>query len=43
MTTTPMTHSSNKANVWRFVEHSADGTHGFEGRFREVTPPERIV
>jgi uncharacterized protein YndB with AHSA1/START domain/DNA-binding transcriptional ArsR family regulator len=28
---------------WRFVEHSADGVHGFEGRYREVTPPERIV
>jgi uncharacterized protein YndB with AHSA1/START domain len=28
---------------WRVVEHSADGAHGFEGRFREVTPPERIV
>jgi uncharacterized protein YndB with AHSA1/START domain len=28
---------------WRFVEHSKDGVHGFEGRFREVTPPERIV
>ena len=29
---------------WRFVEHSADGqTHGFEGRYREVTPPERVV
>jgi uncharacterized protein YndB with AHSA1/START domain len=28
---------------WRFVEHSAEGVHGFEGRFREVTPPERIV
>jgi uncharacterized protein YndB with AHSA1/START domain len=28
---------------WRFVEHSADGVHGFEGRFREVTPPERVV
>jgi len=28
---------------WRFEEH-ADGTvHGFEGRIREVTPPERIV
>ena len=27
---------------WRFVEHSPDGVHGFEGRFREVTPPERI-
>jgi uncharacterized protein YndB with AHSA1/START domain len=28
---------------WRFVEHSDDGVHGFEGRFREVTPPERVV
>ena len=28
---------------WRFVEHSPDGVHGFEGRFREVTPPERVV
>jgi uncharacterized protein YndB with AHSA1/START domain len=28
---------------WRFVEHSDEGEHGFEGRYREVTPPERIV
>lgn len=28
---------------WRFVEHTPQGAHGFEGRFREVTPPERIV
>jgi uncharacterized protein YndB with AHSA1/START domain len=28
---------------WRYVEHSADGTHGFEGRYREVSPPERLV
>ena len=28
---------------WRFVEHSPNGVHGFEGRYREVTPPERIV
>jgi uncharacterized protein YndB with AHSA1/START domain len=28
---------------WRYVEHSAEGVHGFEGRYREVTPPERIV
>lgn len=28
---------------WRFVEHSPEGIHGFEGRFREVTPPERMV
>ena len=28
---------------WRFVEHSDHGSHGFEGRFREVTPQERIA
>jgi uncharacterized protein YndB with AHSA1/START domain len=28
---------------WRFVEHSADGVHGFEGRFREISPPDRLV
>jgi uncharacterized protein YndB with AHSA1/START domain len=28
---------------WRFVEHAPDGVHGFEGRFREVIPPERLV
>jgi uncharacterized protein YndB with AHSA1/START domain len=28
---------------WRFVEHHDGATDGFEGRFREVTPPERIV
>jgi uncharacterized protein YndB with AHSA1/START domain len=28
---------------WRFVEHSEQGVHGFEGRFREVTPPARVV
>lgn len=28
---------------WRFVEHGPEGVHGFEGRFREVTPQERIV
>ena len=27
---------------WRFVEHSNDGDHGFEGRFREVVPPEKL-
>lgn len=32
-----------KGGHWRFVEHSDHGEHGFEGRFREVTPPERIV
>ncbi len=28
---------------WRYVEHGPDGVHGFEGRYREVTPQERIV
>jgi uncharacterized protein YndB with AHSA1/START domain len=28
---------------WRFVEHAESGDHGFEGRFREVTPMDRIV
>ncbi|HEV8246038.1 MAG TPA: SRPBCC domain-containing protein [Polyangiaceae bacterium] len=28
---------------WRYVEHAADQAHGFEGRYREITPPERIV
>ena len=28
---------------WRYVEHSDHGVHGFEGRYREVTPQERIV
>jgi uncharacterized protein YndB with AHSA1/START domain len=33
----------HKGGHWRFVEHSPEGVHGFEGRFREVTPPERVV
>lgn len=28
---------------WRFVEHSDHGVHGFEGRYREIVPMERIV
>ncbi len=28
---------------WRFVEHGPEGVHGFEGRYREVTPQDRIV
>lgn len=28
---------------WRYVEHTDKGAEGFEGRYREVTPPERIV
>jgi uncharacterized protein YndB with AHSA1/START domain len=28
---------------WRFVDHSEHGVNGFEGRYREVTPPERLA
>lgn len=28
---------------WRFVEHADGEQHGFEGRYAEVTPPERVV
>ncbi|HUQ47730.1 MAG TPA: SRPBCC family protein [Gemmatimonadaceae bacterium] len=28
---------------WRFVEHHDGGTDGFEGRYREVAPKDRIV
>ncbi len=28
---------------WRFVEHAPEGTNGFGGRYREVSPPERVV
>lgn len=28
---------------WRFVEHANGESHGFEGRYREVTPMERVV
>jgi len=28
---------------WRFLVHSPHGVQGFEGRFREVTRPERLV
>jgi uncharacterized protein YndB with AHSA1/START domain len=28
---------------WRFIEHTPEGPQGFEGRFREVMHPERLV
>jgi uncharacterized protein YndB with AHSA1/START domain len=28
---------------WRFVEHHAGGSEGFEGRFGEIAAPERLV
>lgn len=33
----------NPGGRWRFVEHSAEGDMGFEGEFRELKKPERIV
>jgi uncharacterized protein YndB with AHSA1/START domain len=27
---------------WRFVEHTTGGDQGFEGRFREITPPTKL-
>lgn len=33
----------NKGGRWRFVEHSNEGDQAFEGEFREVAKPERIV
>ena len=32
-----------KGGHWRVVEHADGQAHGYEGRFREVTPQERIV
>ncbi|HEX7937821.1 MAG TPA: SRPBCC family protein [Gemmatimonadaceae bacterium] len=31
-----------KGGHWRFVEHSDHGDHGFEGRYREISPIERL-
>lgn len=32
-----------KGGHWRYVEHSDGETHGFEGRYAEITPKDRIV
>ncbi|HET6338997.1 MAG TPA: SRPBCC family protein [Polyangiales bacterium] len=32
-----------KGGHWRYVEHSDGATHGFEGRYREIKPIERVV
>jgi uncharacterized protein YndB with AHSA1/START domain len=37
-----VTYEPVRGGHWRFVEHSDHGDHGFEGRFREITPPERL-
>jgi uncharacterized protein YndB with AHSA1/START domain len=36
-------HEPVRGGHWRYVEHAPDGSHGFEGRYREVAPPHRIV
>jgi uncharacterized protein YndB with AHSA1/START domain len=36
-------HEPVRGGRWRYVEHSDHGVHGFEGRYREVAPPERVV
>ena len=36
-------YEARKGGHWRYVEHSAHGDHGFEGRFAEVVPPAKIV
>jgi uncharacterized protein YndB with AHSA1/START domain len=36
-------HELRRGGHWRFVEHAGGVTHGFEGRFREVTPPSKLV
>ena len=32
-----------KGGHWRVVEHAHGESHGFEGRYREITPKDRIV
>lgn len=38
-----VTFEPHRGGHWRFVEHAHGEKHGFEGRYREVTPEERIV
>lgn len=33
----------HRGGHWRFVEHADGETHGFEGRFGDITPMESIV
>lgn len=32
-----------KGGHWRFVEETSHGKHGFEGRFAEIDPPNKVV
>lgn len=36
-------HELEKGGHWRYVEQANGETHGFEGRFREIIPKNRIV
>lgn len=36
-------HEPKRGGHWRYIEHINGEIHGFEGRYREVTPQERIV
>lgn len=36
-------HEPERGGYWRFTEHHEGGQDSFGGRFREVTPPERVV
>ena len=36
-------HEVERGGRWRYVEHAPSGIHGFEGRYREVVAPERVV
>ena len=36
------TYEFRRGGHWRFVEHTAQGDFGFEGRFREIEPPEHL-
>ena len=36
-------HELERGGHWRYVEHGPGGVHGFEGRYREVKPQERVA
>lgn len=38
-----VTYDFVRGGHWRFVEHAHGEKHGFEGRFSEITPIERVV
>lgn len=37
------TYEFERGGHWRFVETGPEGVNGFEGRFREITPKDRVV